>query len=304
MKKYFKEEEQEKISLSEYVQKIETEYKRVEEELEKISSERDIPEGRYDLRYKLAAKKRELTKRIEKVKYLYQTLEDVQIPEERIETLEKTLDSSECRYGTTCLKKETIKDMYEICMMFPELTEEAILEISKIYIKDLFEGYSLIETLSMLIRKEGKEDVVFEKFIETATELADKEDKKYKEEANKLAFFYGEYSYNFITHFQKYMQEHHISLKEVGDSIPSVELISKDELQLKEIITNSKDCWMICAPLSFQMFEDYLDGDHKLSFFEEQPSYYLSAISRKIPTTFTKEQFLESIKQREKTRKR
>ena len=154
----------------------------------------------------------------------------------------------------------------------------------------------------MMIRKDGKEDAVFEVFIQKVQELADKEDKIYRYEAGWITTFCGEYPYEFVKYFEKFMREHHISWKKFCEYLPSSELIWKDIETLKYLSSKAKDCWGTCDPVSFQMLEDYLDGDTELSLFEEQPSYYISTSRGKTLTPFTKQEFLESIQKR-KTKK-
>ena len=69
----------------------------------------------------------------------------------------------------------------------------------------------------------------------------------------------------------------------------------KDQLELKALASRAKDCWGMCDPISYQMLEDYLDGDTELSYFDEQPYYYISTHSGKVLTPFTKQEFLDSI---------
>lgn len=264
MKKYFKEEQSKKISLLEYLLKFE--------------------------------KQDELHIDYKKIKHIYSSLGDVQIREDMIDTFLETFDSSKCRYGTICFKPETIQGMYQISEMFPELSKEALLAIKKEYIKDLFDKYSLVETLAIMLRKDGMEDSTFEKFMSKVLELADKEESKYRYDASWIRIFCGQYTYDFVTHFEKFIKQHHISWQRFCECMPSPEIIFKDQLELKILSSESKDCWGTCMPITFQMLEDYLDGDIELSSYEKQPSYYISTSGRKVPTSFTKQEFLESIK--------
>jgi len=299
MKKYFKEEQSKKISLQEYWFKTEKEYKEIEEKLKKYQASTYLPTEVYQLITELKSKKSALSLKHARIKHIYSSLGDVQISEDMIDTICETFNISKCRYGTICLKPDSIKAIYEISEMFPELSKESILSISKQYIKDLFDKYSLIETLAVMIRKEGTEDSTFEKFMDTILKLADKEDKKYDDVAWYIRIYCGEYTYDFVKHFEKFVKEHHISWEHFSECLPSPELMLKDQLQLKEMAIKSKDCWDTCDPITFQMLEDYLDGDKELSQYKEQPLYYISTSDKKTPTTFTKTQFIESIQEKQ-----
>ena len=300
MKKYFKEEKTLKIDLKKYWIKIGKEYLKVEEELKKYLTAEHVTEKEKILIEELKLKKEDLSLAYARVKHIYHSLGEVQIREDMIDTFFETFDSSKSRYGTICLKQKTIKAIYEISEMFPELSKEALLLIDRLYIKDLFDKYSLIEVLSIMIRRDGMKDSTFEKFIDKVKELADKEDKKYSDVASCIRIYCGEYPYDFVRHFEKFVKEHHISWERFYECLPSPELILKDQLELKALTKKTKDCWMICEPITYQMLEDYLDGDIGLSRYEEQLSYYITTYDEKAPTTFTKTEFIESMK---KTRK-
>ena len=83
-----------------------------------------------------------LSNKLVRVNYLYKILGNVLISEENIDTLCETLNVSKCRYKSVCLRSDSVKAMYAIIEMFPELTKEAIATISREYIKDLFDNFS------------------------------------------------------------------------------------------------------------------------------------------------------------------
>ena len=277
MQKYFKEETNTKISLLDYFNKVDAEYENIEQ------------------------KKKSL--RYVRIRHIYRALGDVLIEEEVIDALCQTFDSYKCRYGTTCLSKETINGLYEISLIFPELTKEALISISREYIKDLFDEYSFINTLCLMIRKDGAVDSTFEKFMDIVKIAADEKEKIYEKEALDIQFYYGQYSYIFIEHFQKFLKQHYITCQEFGEALPDAELILRDILYLKDIARRSRECWSYCQPISFQMLEHYLDGDTELSEFDEIPSYYVSTVDKYFPTSFTKTEFLNSIAKQKKLKK-
>lgn len=304
MSKYFKEKQEKKISLLEYWTQIDKEYQEIVNKIKEFSNKSYDSEKTYKRVIDLESKKSELSLQHARIKHIYTSLGNVLISKEMINTLCDTFDSSECRYGTICLKSETVKTMYDISEMFPELSKEALLSISREYIKDLFDEYSLIEKLAVMIRKEGISDLTFEKFMDKVSKFADIEDKKYNDVAWYIRIYCGQYTYDFVKHFEKFVKEHHISWQKFYESLPSPELILKDQIALKELSLKAKDCWGICDPVTFQMLESYLDGDTELSSYEEQPYYYISNYIGKTPTVFTKTEFLEDIKEKQKTLKR
>lgn len=298
--KYFKEEEMKKISLMECYLKIEKEYLEIEEELKKHRTGGFLEHDEYRLVIELEDKKRKLSLPYARIKHIYSSLGDIQIREDMIEILFETFSSSKCRYGTICIQSETIQFMYQLSELFPELTKDALISISREYIKDLFDKYQLIEKLSMMIRQYGKVDTTFEQFMDEVLIVADKEERVYKDVASNIRIHYGHYPYDFVKHFEKFVQEHHISWEQFYQSVPSAELIYRDQLTLRELSLRSKDCFGMCLPITYQMFEDYLDGDTELSKYEDTLEYYASASGAKILVPFTKQEFLDSIQETHK----
>lgn len=276
MSKYFKETQEQKIKLSDYFKEVELKYS--EDERGK------------SLEYV-------------RIKHIYDSLGDVAISKEMIDTICKTFSSGKCRYGTVCLKKESVQALYEISKMFPELSEEALIMISREYIDDLFKEYSLLEVLSMMLRKDGVVDSTFESFMEYIKEKALILETKYKQDAEKFKYYFRHYSYDFVMYFEKFMREHHITFEKIAESTPDYELFLKDQLQLREMSKKYRECWAIGTPVSYEMLEQYLDGDTELSKYPEEISYYLSISKETIPASFTKTQFLEDIEKQKSRRK-
>ena len=299
MKKYFKKEQPKKVVLADYLAKVEKDYKDIQAEKKKHSTGGYVADNVYSLLQELEIAERNMSSKYVRIKHIYKSLGEVKISEEMIETICKSFDDDKCRYGSICLRSQTVKDLYDISELFPELSEEALIAISREYIKDLFDKHSLLDTLSMMLRKDGQEDTTFEKFMDKVKKLADQEDIKYANEAWHFRMYYGQYSYDFVRHFEKFIKQHHITCEQLGASLPDPELFMDDILLLKDISLRAKDCWSVCKPISFQMLEDYLDGDVDLFDYDEQPEYYISIMRRSFPTSFTKTEFLERIKKQQ-----
>lgn len=239
-----------------------------------------------------------------RAKGIHKALGDVEMTEETFEGICSTFSISECRYGLTCLSSDTIRALFEITEIFPMLTKEAIKEIGTFYIKDLFEEYSLIPTLSVMFHKEGTTDATFEKFMKYTESCADEIDKKYSEGEYKVKTFLREYSYDFVEHFSKFIVKHHIKFSDFKDSLPSPELFLRDLQTLQEVRRTSRECWSSCDPISYTMLEDYWILDPELKGHVEEPEYSYSLIGRKVSAPFTKTEFLEQIKGKQKVLKK
>ena len=72
-----------------------------------------------------------------------------------------------------------------------------------------------------------------------------------------------------------------------------MDLIDKDKEQLMEIIRETRIYFGVCYPISYQMIESLATGKG-LDCYPEQPKYWINH-QRTIDTTFTKQEFLDSI---------
>jgi len=302
MKKYFKDEKEIKICLLEYFTKIEQEYKQIDEQLKEVRVMYEKGMSTYSLVFELEKQYKKQALKYARIRLIYKALGDVRISESMIDTICESFDETKCRYGTTCFKLDSITALYKISEMFPRLSKEALLSISREYITDLFDSYRLIIVLFSLLKREGYEDETFEKFMSIVKEFADKQDKIYEIEAFLIGKKYKFYSSDFIEYFKKFAKQHHITYDKFSKSVPEADLILKDELQLKGILRKARECWGACYPISYQMLEAYLDGDTELSLFSEQPLYDVRVLQQKIPTTFTKTELLDSIEKQKESK--
>lgn len=271
---YIKEKEEKKLKLSEYLK------------LDKSKCE-----------YYLCPEKF----RAPRTEYIMEAIGDVELDDETYELFLKQWQCSGGEYDVRT-KKETFKGIYDISQRFQFLTVQALDEIWFRYISDLFKEYYLEDTLEMFFERFGKEDKTFKMFLCFIDEVAKQHHQKYIDETHKLKTLELEYSEKFISHLKDLILSQHISLEEIKKCLPSSEIIQKDEAQLKGIIESTRIYFGACAPISYQMFESLLTGEG-LDYYPEQPQYVICGTS-KIDTTFTKQEFLESIKkEKQKIRK-
>jgi len=285
--KYFSEVKKEKLSLKSYFEEIEGEYKSIsKKDKSSITFEERMTK---DLYYKL--------------KLIYTTLGDVEISKDMIEVF-LSMFACTSRYGSIKFKPDTIKTVYDISEKFPELTSLALKEIYEEYIKDLFDEFSLVEVLEYYILKYGKEDKTFEMYMELVLKYADEVEKKYKYEAENLFYGHGEYTFDFVVHFKKFIVQHHITLKRFCDCVPSAEIFFEDQKLLLSLSRKSKDCYVTSLPVTFEMLEDYLDGDEELSYFKEESTYHISTTGERILAPISKSKFLKAIKEKKEAKQK
>lgn len=235
-----------------------------------------------------------------KLEYLIKILGDVKLEEDMMKMFCGKLSSSGGRYSVMD-KPETIKAMYGFTRKFRTLSPRAIDEIWFKYISDLYEEYDYLETLlQYYIEFLGKEDDTFESFIKLVDEVAEAHQKKYEEEALGLKDLEG-YSESFILHLKSLIIRQHYTLDEIKKYLPSAELVTKDEQHLSDIASKTRIFFGCCLPVSYTMFEVLLETK-TLDGVTETPTYYISKVEQE-KATFTKAEFLESIKVKQKVLK-
>lgn len=194
------------------------------------------------------------------------------------------------------VKRDTYKEMYKISQMYPFLSADSLETIWGYYIKDLFEEYALDEMLGEFFKSYGQTEEAFYAYIDFVEEKATEIDKKFEEESKGLEEYQEEYGEDLIRTLQGIMRRHHVHIDQIKSSLPSYDLIEKDKKQLIEISRQTRIYFGCCQPISYQMIESLATGSG-LDYYPEQPAYLINE-SRKIETTFTKQEFLDSIKKR------
>ena len=256
--------------MSEYFKKEQKEEKRLSKYLE-VAEERQ---------------KREL-------EYLIEVLGDVSLDEDMMKLFHQQFHCFGGRYSVRT-KPETIKGVYSFTRRFPELSKSAIDEIWFRYIDDTFQKYDMETVLEKYLEMFGKEDESFELFIGYVEKKADQEQEIKKQEAETLDELKEEYGKRFTDHLKSLVIREHKDIEEIKKYLPSAELIQKDEQHILDLSTKTRIYFGCCEPVSYTMF-DILVEEKTLDTFTETPTYYIST-GRKEQATFTKTEFLESIK--------
>jgi hypothetical protein len=264
MSKYFKEEQKQEQSLSKYLEQAD----------EKQKGE---------------------------LKYLIEVLGDVSLDEDMMKLFHQQFHCFGGRYSVRT-KPETIKGVYSFTRKFPELSKSAIDEIWFRYIDDTFEKYDMKTVLDKYLEIFGKEDETFDLFLGYVEKKADQEQEIKKQEAHVLDELEEEYGEKFTTHLKSLVVRQHKDIDEIKKYLPSAELIKKDEEHILDISRKTRIYFGCCSPVSYTMF-DILVEEKTLDSFTETPTYYIST-GRSEQATFTKTEFLESIKKEKvKTKK-
>ena len=274
MSKYFMEKEDEKVLLSKHKEEIE------------------IDNSKFCGFYSQST--------IPRINYLIKQLGDVKMTREVIAVFCNQFNCFGGRYDVRT-DLETFEGVYKITNRYPKLSKTAIDRIISIYIQDLFEKYQLVDKLDKFIKMFGETDECFELFYTYIEKKADQLQKGYNWQAGKLKKYKYIYGEEFITYLQGLIKRNHISKDAIIECLPSAALVKKDEEQLNEIVERTRIYFGACYPTSYSMTTSLIRG--KIEQWPEQPTYYIDVLQKEIPTTFTKQEFLDSVeKQKVKTK--
>ena len=265
MSKYFKEEELKKLKLSEYSKMCKS-----------------------DFQYYVCDEKY----RKSRAEYIISIIGDVELDEDTYRLFMGQFDSCGGRYDVRT-KRETIKGIYEILQKYPFLSAASLDQIWCVYIHDLFEAYDLIDELGKYFERYGKTEEALDKYLSYVDEIAKEYDKQFHKEAAKLSEYCEDYAQDLIRYLQMIIKEQRVSLDSIISSLPSRELIDKDKKQLGKIMQQTRIFFGACYPISYQMIESLATGEG-LDDYPEQPQYLICGTTR-IDTTFTKQEFIDSI---------
>ena len=150
--------------------------------------------------------------------------------------------------------------------------------------------------LGKYLELHGQTDDAQKAYLDFVDRKADEYGVRFEEDAKSLDKYKGEYSEQLIKHLQYIIKSQHISASEIEKALPCKELIEKDRQQLIDISTKTRIFMGCCHPISYQMIESLAVGDG-LDCYPEQPAYLING-TRTIETTFTKQEFLDSIQKR------
>lgn len=233
------------------------------------------------------------------VKHLIQILGDIYMEPSMISEFCYEFHCYGSRYDVSCTR-ETIQDMYELTLKFPELSKEGIHHIWYIYIRDLFEERELLKTLKQYIDEYGKKDETFTSFIDYVKKEADIFQEQFIEDAKRVDELKDDYSEGFCCHLKSLITRCHYRYDDLIKYLPKAEIIKKDEEHIGEISRKTRIYFGCCLPISYSLF-DVLVSKGSIDDIREEALEYSASTGLKEKTTFTKQEFLDSIR-KEKTK--
>ena len=227
---------------------------------------------------------------------LIDTIGDQYLPKSIIEAFTSFYHSFGGRYSVRS-DKETIEGVLSIYRKHPTLSKSAVDRLGFIYIKDLFELYDLESVLDKLISIFGETDEAFNLFMKYTDSKAEELQKEYEEKIKVFDSYTG-YSENYISYLKGLVLREHLDIDKVIESIPTTELVKKDEEHLNELSIRTRIFMGVCFPISYKLTRLSAKGED----ISEIPglAYHINTTGEVVDATFTIKDFKESIKQKTK----
>lgn len=229
--------------------------------------------------------------------YLKKLFGDIELDEDLIKVFIKCFSSFGGRYLVRS-EDDTLKGLLSFKQKYPTLSAKAINQIAYYYIQDLFDEYQLESILTYFIEKYGETDLALEKYLEMVDAVAEQYQKKFDQEAESISYLEDEYDKGLTQYLQTQIKYKHISKDELLKHLPEKELVKKDEEQLLEFATRTRIHFGVCHPMSHKLIVEMIK-DEELSAYPEELKY-VSSFGQEQPLTFTKSEFIESTKRRQK----
>lgn len=273
--KYIREEKEEKILLSTYLK-----------ELESFIKGKHILQDEYDVEY---------------LKYLITLFGNIELEGSLVREFIRSFGRCGGRYSVMS-DDDTFKGLLALKKRYPYLSTEAIKDISYLYIKDLYDLYALDEVIDEYVSVYGKTDEAIEKYISYVDEFEEKVQEKYIEDSKLLkeeVLSLG-YTESFSKFLATLVSRKHYDYQDILKCLPDSELVKKDEEHLLEIATRYRITYGAGYPMSYVLTKKMVK-DSELKDYSEELSYSVRVgdLREKIPTTFTKSEFIESTKKKE-----
>lgn len=270
--KYFKEEPEDKILLSTYLDK-----------LKKVLEGKHILQDEHDVHY---------------LEYLISIFGDIEMDGSLIKVF---ISQFRCGGGRYLVRteEETLKGVLEFSKRYEDLSSEAIDDLFTYYIEDIFEECLFTELFQDYLDIYGKEDETFKKYIEYVDQIEAGKQKKYDYEADELYKIRG-FRATFIEYLRTLIKYKHYHLDDILKCLPESELVEKDTDQLLDIATRHRIMFS-GTPISHTLTKELIKGSD-LSDYPEELTYYVKVgdMEKKYPATFTKSEFIESTKRKQK----
>ena len=211
---------------------------------------------------------------------------EVQISNEAMDSLVDMYTLKEIKEPN--FREELIK-AYPLVMTYPKLLPSFVKELLPFYNARMFEELDLFSYLDKAM--ETKLDSDFDLLISKAVVAKLKYDDKWKNASSILDIYKDTYSVNYIEYLKKIAIKEYIDYSSIIVSMPSPELIRKDE----QLAFNIDDLYRTnTVPLSYELTISYANHED-LSMYED---LFYNTLEGKIMASFNLEDYLNDVRKK------
>lgn len=237
------------------------------------------------------------------LKKMYEILGDVTLPLDYF----KIFLYSGHWYGNKAYFKLTesmIIDIYDIIKKYDNIPKHIVDKLLYYYDEECFEKCKAKEYFDLLVSKYKFAEEAVDKFVQYIQDSEKKIKDFYLKESEKLAFIRDQYPSKFIDGLRKIILSNHINFDYLIGILPSNTLFKPIVENESEFFAKYNDYRFIFELLRGNLnLDDYKDDDYIVAF-EEIREYDGRIKNIKMYTSFTKKEYLENIKERQKIKRK
>ncbi|MDD2469774.1 MAG: hypothetical protein PHI22_02435 [Bacilli bacterium] len=204
------------------------------------------------------------------------------------------------------IKEKSIYDKYSVLYLIdfirklPTITRDGIDRITSIYATDIFKGKAVSQWISLL-EQQGLDDINFGKFLLKVEKYYLAYIEYLKQDLVQVDRLLSEYPKMYVDDVKEYMRSDKILLNRILPYIPSISLVDKDIEHLMELARYYRihfdigECGCITVLKTASSEGKSID---ETTFDGVSWRYHVrsSGSDKYIPFTFTKEDYIESVK--------
>ena len=195
--------------------------------------------------------------------------------------------------------KELFPDLYAFIVQFPFLSEQGLEAIIRTYIKSIHTSMGALGLLDEQFTIYGKTDEAFKSFIEIMSEKRNEYLKQHEYEMAKYGKIVKGYPDMFREPLKMILEEYKLLPSRTSILLPESELVVKDCEHISELCRYYRISFGINTDVASLMYlKQTLLGDEQLKRVPITGYIINSAI--RAPLTFTREEYLKSVKAHQK----
>lgn len=238
----------------------------------------------------------DIEEKLLRLEMMYKVLGDVVMP---LDYFKIILYAGHWHADKNCYKliETQLKDIYDIISKYDDMPVQIIHELFVHYDESCFRNYAVKEFVHYLIKKYHYSKKTTDSYYEFIMGHKKLLEEFYAEERKKMDTLKDQYPNDFIYCLKDIMQKKQLTFNDVIKILPSNDLFKATSKQSTEFWAKYNDYRFVFELLNGKIdLEHYKDDDHIVAFKEIGQSEK-GIVIRDMFTSFTKKEYLESLKE-------